>query len=993
MIHKRIWKKVIAVLAVIGLFCVLGTSGCSRKLEDRSELVLSGKGWKVWLDSTATWEGDVLYLPDEVDLASMSVNPPMCGWSTMYKNKGIECTLPACVEEIFSNGVNSWRYHGVSWFWKEVDIPTEWKGKTLILKLAQPRLRVEIYVNEQLAGYDLIAEVPYEADISRYLDYGVSNTIALRITNPGGQQGWADFPGVKWGEYTFPAGHDFGGIGGDVVLEVVDDVYIDNVFVKNVLPTGGRRVEVKTTIKNKRDKEVPLTLGIDIHPYPSGKSIYSESWSVTAGGRSSTEVIKSISAPDALLWDLDHPNLYYCVVSIGGPEVSDEAKERFGFRTFEVKVVDDKHNFYLNGKRIRLRSAIDWGYYALTGLYATEEMAEKSVSAARAIGHNSINFHRRIGEPLVMKYADELGLYLYEEPGGFHIHQGYNIEDDTFAASVMQEKCRRMVIRDRNHPSLLIFNLCNEDNGWNTLREKVMRMLNDLDGTRLITNTSGANITARLRNQPVNHIRPYENSIRGDCIDDHTVSSRDRFQESDLTSHFTGNDSTIVYWGEVRCYTGPSNWYLIKEMQDRLPNSRPGYDINIYEPLHDKIASFYSDCNLSKIGSRHIRSEADVSRQAGRGLMYINGRLGQVIMCSDSEDGYAINGWSSGCQLPLEWDSAILDEGRNLKGVAYDFAYWTRDLQVAILRQNGKYFDVGDIAKFDVHLINEGKLEVGKYTLKLRVKDGNGAYTEYSKNKQVTVAGGDTYAQKFLDDVSIAMDGRWKGGYITVEGKLYRDKEVVASGAEQVLLRNRASYKSVISPFTGAVCGWPAAKAAIRDAGVTVSDYSLELGKVDYITAGSLPSGNELSDILKRVKDEGTLLIIRFDSTWAEALNEVGILLEKVTTWGGEQTGHWTGNGWGYVDYFIGDQAIPGGETIGTNSWEVPGDPRGFYPFKSGYRQGAYGAYFARHDTLLVIIGTIDYGKGMIVLDATYPIDEDNVFNDMLFYKLISMPF
>ena len=59
------------------------------------------------------------------------------------------------------------------------------------------------------------------------------------------------------------------------------------------------------------------------------------------------------------------------------------------------------------------------------------------------------------------------------------------------------------------------------------------------------------------------------------------------------------------------------------------------------------------------------------------------------------------------------------------------------------------------------------------------------------------------------------------------------------------------------------------------------------------------------------------------------------MLREKVTLWGGEQIPYWNGNGWGYIDYFMGNQATPGESTIGTDCWEISGDPHGFYPLTS----------------------------------------------------------
>lgn len=1121
------------------LFVLLSLSMTGIAWASRKELELSGTGWKSWMDTSAHWSSDMLFLPDKVNLPEMPVNPPTCGWANMYDKEGISCKIPASVEELFSGGVNTWTYHGVSWFWREVVVPQEWSGETIRLVFEKTRMRTEAYIDGKLAGYDLIAETPWETDITDYLTYGVNNKLAVRITNPGGQRGWEDYGFIAWGNYEFPASHDFGGIGGKVTLVCTDNTYIDNVFVKNKLPALARNLDIITVLNNK-DEQKSLVLRVEIYPYPTGADVYSNSWDITANARGTTIIEKSICVPSAGLWDIDDPVLYCCKASISGSGVDDSMTERFGFRVFEARETNGRDNLYFNGKRIRHRSAIDWGFYAMTGFYPTPEMAQKSVQAAKEIGHNGINLHRQIGELLVFKYADELGLYLYEEPGGMHICQGYEVIPGTFAGDILEYKCKRMVVRDRNHPSLIWYNLCNEDDCWNALRKRTMGYFRDLDGTRLVTNASAWS-------EYTNHIRPYETKIRKDFDDYHTVDSLGRFQESIFSSHVTDVYDRIKYWGEVACYTGPANWYSVAEKAA----GTTGYDKNVYQPLHDKILQYFNKNRLDRTGSKNIPTPGDVTIQAGRGLMYTDGRLGQRIMCSDSEDGYAINGWSSGPQGngpegtgESDWDSAIVDEGRNLKGPAGDFLYWVRDLQVAILRQNGKYFNAGQAALFDVYLINEGKLETGDYNLKIRVADGKGNYTAYLKEFAVRVGGGDVYAQKLTDDLAVKMEENWHGGYITIEGTLYdADGTLKTEGKEQVLLMNRPSYNADISGYEGAVHAWPAAKQAIRDAGVAASDFSPGNEKYDYIAAGNylaktewkincgdyaldglgtdagysegktlssgdtvtndygypnamksyrfgekfgyrleLPNGNYtvklyfcevyhnnqgqrefdvriedvlklvgfdifeqagghnkgiekvfkgisvtdgvlniefsakidnalvniivvqyegvtpqpattkaiLDNMLKKVYDDGTELIIKFDENWADELFRRGILSRQVTSWGGMQTSYWNGNGWGYIDYFIGDSAVPSKATIGTNGWEVPSDPYGFWPFESPYPQAAYGAHFARHDKLHVLIGEIVYGSGKILLVPCYPVDSRNAFCDLLFYNFIS---
>ena len=995
---------------------VLALGAAQTSAQSRTEVNLGSSGWKVWLDETAPWKDDKLYLPAEVDVAKMPVNPPTGGWDQLYSRTDPEYSLPLVVEEIFSKGQSTWTYHGVSWFYSSFDVPAGWDRKVVRLELQKASSRVEIYINGKLAGYDLVAGTPFTTDISRFLTPGVKNRIALRITNPGGQRGWSDFPLIDWGKYKMLPHHDFSGIGGTVKLYITDPLYIEDVFVKNLLPANANNIEVQITLRNSAGQAGQANLATKFVSAKTGEMVYSNKFQVnlTAGPRQ--VVGGDLTIPKAVQWDVRHPNLYKCVVTLESAGAADRYEQTFGFRVFEAKANElGEQNYYLNGKRIRLRSAIDWGYYAYRGYYATPELAARSVQSALAIGNNMISQHRNIGDPQLIKAADEGGLLIYEEPGGFDDSILDHVVDEknshlitTFEGQLIAEKCRRMVMRDRSHPAVIVFNLANERNSWDLIHRKVMTEMHELDDTKMIVNQSGGVPGGPSGDIP--HMRPYEHIIRADYMDDHTVGAEGRFQEIDFASHRSAVDRMnggivgdidpqkrdhIVHWGEVRCFAAPDNWYKAAQEAAALPEGRSGYDRNTFEPLSTKIAEYFKLNRLNETGSRVIRGPEDVTLQAGRGTMYTDGRISQIILSNDAESGFAINAWSGGSfplpsdHLPwLEWYSGIVDEARNLKGPAEDYAYWTRPLQVAIFRHNGKYFHPGDRISFDVYLINEGELAAGDYTLSVRVKDGLGHETAVKIETPFAVRGGDTYAQLIASDVAMTADAGWHAGYLTVTGQVFGQGEQVADGAEQVLLQNRPSYARELAALKGAVSGWTAAKQALSDAGQKPAELTEAEGKLDYILASDVPVDAELAEMLKKV-EAGTRLIVKFSPAWAEALYSHGILKEKVTAWGGEQSSGWTGNGWGYIDAVLGDQALPGKTTIGTRAWEVPGDPAGFAPFVSNSKQTAYGAYFARPDKLLVLIGEIEYGKGKIILSPGYAVDENQAFNDLVFYNMI----
>lgn len=973
---------------------------------NRLELNLSGnRPWKVWLDKEAEWKNDKLYLPDEFELSEMPLNKPSCGWMEMYNSKGENCKLPTTVEEQFGTS-HDWIYNGVSWFYTTFNLTDEWNGKSVWLDIEKYNHRVEVFINEKLVGYDAVGLLPYKCDISSALVSG-ENRIALRITSAGGIRGWGDFRFIKWGEYYLLPDKDYSGVGGKVSITGVDKTYISDIFVKNVLPAKANNIEIEADVIHNYSYDTEGKYTIEIVEKSSGNVLFCEDFNCYFQ-KGSNSIKRKIQVPQAKLWSEHSPEIYECRMHLKTINSADSKIQDFGFRIFEVKEVDNKTHFYLNDKRIRFRSSIDWGIYAFNGLFPTKDAALRSVMAVKSVGHNSLNFHRRAGDISLMDYADSLGVYIYEEPGGFHSGGQANCNVDTFrfAKGQILERLKRMVIRDRNHPSLMIYSLCNEDNRWTLTREYGMRLIHKLDPTRLIINSSGGD-SGGYSYGGVPHIRPYEDEIRLDYNDNHTVKADVSLNESDLNKsvsqfnkdpkqkvvHVSIDSTAITYWGEVRCYAGTFNYPLI--YSQGIANTK-GYDLSMYSSQALKVKDLFERCNLKGMGNGDIQSEFDLTKYAGQGQYYSNGRLGQVIMSNNFSDGYAINGWTPGPDLPNIWSSAMLDQNRNMNSYGENISYWNRPLQIAIMRTNGKYVNPGDSIKVNIFLINENLLEKGDYTLSLKIKDGAGKYVNYNNKIKVKVIGGDVFAQTIATELAIEVKEKWTSGYITIEGKLFKQSKVVADGMEQVLLQNRSSQYKRLSGSRISVLNWNGAEKALVDAGIK---QAKNIEKSSVILLGTRSTEENWDKALKAVY-KGANLIIQLDSIDAVLLYKKGLINKPIENWGGIQTSFWNGNGSSYIDVFGGSQVHSKSGIISTRSWEASGNPRGFYPFSSDYKLKTYGLYFAHQfktnpkfseqTNTLVTYGEIQYGKGRILLNTSYWVDNNNAFCDLLFYNILS---
>ncbi len=180
-----------------------------RRKDALYEIAIPDEAWRLSIDSTARWEDDPVYLPAEVDLAALPLNPPSAGWDAL--GDGIAVTLPATVEQFYWGKFGTrpytiheyaWApsdpvprngaYRGVSWWSRVIDIPADFRGRRILLAIRGARLRAEVFLNRKLVGYSILEELPFPCALTAAADPGGKNVLAIRITNPGGRSDWID---------------------------------------------------------------------------------------------------------------------------------------------------------------------------------------------------------------------------------------------------------------------------------------------------------------------------------------------------------------------------------------------------------------------------------------------------------------------------------------------------------------------------------------------------------------------------------------------------------------------------------------------------------------------------------------------------------------------------------------------------------------------------------------------------------------------------------
>ncbi len=769
---------------------------------------LSTNGWRMWPDTNATWTSDKIYLPSDVVLSSLPVNPPTGNWNALTTSKGIPVTLPSSVEQYywaaFRGGSTDGNYLGVSWWWRTFTAPALQPGQRLIIQFRAARLRSEVYCNQKLCAYNIINEVPFEADVTSAVVQGATtNQLALRITSPGGNLDWGDWGDISWGTNEVPLSRGICGLDAGITLLVRDAVCVSDLAVLNrpnpqevwvvsaVTNTGAATYNGPVSLSLQDSNAVPVWQGTNtVSVSPGTLAVY-------------TNVVV---VPNAVIWDLTNPVLYKAAASIPGNSASD-LSVNFGFRWFSPVGIGSNAMLRLNGRRIVMRSAISWGWWAPDGIFPTDAMAQKEVQAAQTLGLNCIQFHRNLGHQNVFDAQDQLGLLRYEEPGNGAAIFGVNPSGATIAPTDLtgnggapatfdqkyeEEKILRMVRRDRSHPSLVVYCVQNENQPCltNPYIFYLFHRIQEIDPSRTVVLHSGigANNEVLMPAYSTNFFCENGTGYSG-WSDQHTVGGPGNYQDSLYVnatnySHRSTNTNEISMWGEMLGVGMPDDHQAIVTWYQTNGVVNTGYDLL----LHQQVLAAYNGF-LDKWNFRSsFPTASSLFYEIGKKSYFFWQKIMENARMSDANDYLVISGWES---TIAENHSGLVDSHRNFRtdpGIIRQ----AMNPEVLVVRPKRFVLKPGETANVDVHLINETR-RTGVQTLTVTAYNPDGSLL-YSQSRSVSVTGGDVYGQVLATNFTFVP---MAGGTVRVDGMLQ------PNGGTGGQLTNEVQIQ-VIDPLAGA---------------------------------------------------------------------------------------------------------------------------------------------------------------------------------------------
>jgi beta-galactosidase len=330
-------------------------------------------------------------------------------------------------------------------------IPGNWKGKEIFLEFGAVSSFFYVWVNEQLVGFSKDSKTPAEFDITPYVKKG-KNLLAVEV--------------YRWSDGSYLEDQDFwrlSGIQRTVFLQARPKTYIADFFAKAGLENNYSDGILDLTVVTASAEGEKKDLLVDVSLYDGGQTIYTEEKEISADspapGTSFTKSIQGIKR-----WSAESPDLYSLVISLKDQKgnILESVSSRIGFRTVEIL----NSQLVVNGVPIYLKGVDLHEHNDVTGHVIDEATLLKDIRTMKSFNINAVRTSHYPQQERWYELCDKYGIYLVDEADIESHGMGYN-KDVTLAdkpewRAAHIDRMTRMVERDKNHPSVIIWSMGNE---------------------------------------------------------------------------------------------------------------------------------------------------------------------------------------------------------------------------------------------------------------------------------------------------------------------------------------------------------------------------------------------------------------------------------------------------------------------------------------------------------------------------------------------------
>jgi beta-galactosidase len=392
---------------------------------------LFDQGWKFFLGDTAT-----AGLTDFDDRSWRELDLPH-DWSI---EGSINPKNP-------TGGAGGYFPAGVGWYRKSFKVPAEWKGKAISIYFEGVYMNSEVFINGRSLGVRPYGYSSFRYNLSPYLVFGGENVIALRVDN-------SKEVNSRW--------YSGSGIYRHVRMVVTDRVHVGDWGVEITTPEVSAQratVKIKTVVKNGTGILQRIILRTRLSD-EGLKNAGSDQIRVEVAANSEKEIEQTVLVSDPLLWAPEAPRLYTAQIQVlKGRSVIDDIKTVFGIRSIKFSA---ENGLQLNGKTVKINGGCVHHDNGCLGAAAFDRAEEKKAELLRSAGFNAVRTSHNPPSEAFLNACDRLGLLVIDEAFDCW-RKGKNKYDyATYFDQWWRRDLETMVLRDINHPSIIMWSIGNE---------------------------------------------------------------------------------------------------------------------------------------------------------------------------------------------------------------------------------------------------------------------------------------------------------------------------------------------------------------------------------------------------------------------------------------------------------------------------------------------------------------------------------------------------
>lgn len=366
-------------------------------------------------------------------------------WQTVNLPHDWVVDLPYSGEASHSHGYKmvgaKYPENSIGWYRKHFHIDAEDKGERIYVQFDGIFRDAQVFCNGFYLGHEVSGYATQIYDITEYLDYGRDNLLTVRA-DASTEEGWF---------------YEGAGIYRHVWLIKTSQVHIPQfgAFITSEIRPGDTGYDasanITLTVRNDGLNSASFHAITRVLDASGAEVARTEKTSATLESKEEKEIslfcqqIKGIN-----LWDLENPYLYtFCTdLYSDDSKLIDSYSSTFGFRTAEF---DPQRGFLLNGKEVKLKGTNLHQDHAGVGSAIPDELWAYRIKCLKEIGSNAIRTSHNPVSPAMLDLCDRMGMLVMEE------NRLIGINDEHI------DLLRRMIVRDRNHPSIIVWSIGNEE--------------------------------------------------------------------------------------------------------------------------------------------------------------------------------------------------------------------------------------------------------------------------------------------------------------------------------------------------------------------------------------------------------------------------------------------------------------------------------------------------------------------------------------------------